>query len=341
MSPPDRSPGDLGSRPAVDRLATGPDLRPGMLGRPSFGYQRGSRVSIAQLRSMPHYADATLVDCVASGAISSRDFQDRYVKTRTPVVIREGVRHWDAWSRWDEEYLRRVAGDEGVPVTRCLDPGLPPDGADPGARPRGACAGGAARGLAACAWPTTWSAAPPGSTRRRPSTRGTSRSPCRSRRMRARLRAGRWRDERLHRLRGAALLYRFARASGIRYLRARCGGRRRSSCIPPTPRTTGACTPAGGRATGRRSDSSTSTSSGFPGSLRCRPHRAVLASGDALYIPDPWWHAVVSADDELEATVTVWFPPPVLRLSSPQTVRRFLRRPRTIMRAAWDLKLRV
>lgn len=37
------------------------------------------------------------------------------------------------------------------------------------------------------------------------------------------------------------------------------------------------------------------------------PWRAVVRPGDALYIPDPWWHSVVSLDDEVEITVTYWF----------------------------------
>jgi hypothetical protein len=51
-----------------------------------------------------------------------------------------------------------------------------------------------------------------------------------------------------------------------------------------------------------------------------------LPDGDVavLYIPDPCWHAVVSADDDLGITVTSWFKPPFLSLSSPQTVRRFV-----------------
>jgi hypothetical protein len=79
----------------------------------------------------------------------------------------------------------------------------------------------------------------------------------------------------------------------------------------------------------------------FPRFARSRPHRTVVGPGDALYIPDPWWHAVVSADDELEITVTSWFKPPFLRLSSPQTVRRFVARPRAWIRAARDVGLRV
>ncbi|MFG6107734.1 cupin-like domain-containing protein [Leptothoe sp. EHU-05/26/07-4] len=41
--------------------------------------------------------------------------------------------------------------------------------------------------------------------------------------------------------------------------------------------------------------------------------------GDALYIPNPWWHAVVSLDDEIGITVPLWYPPLRLRLSDPQT----------------------
>jgi hypothetical protein len=40
-----------------------------------------------------------------------------------------------------------------------------------------------------------------------------------------------------------------------------------------------------------------------------KPWKAVVNPGETLYIPDPWWHCVISADDELDITVTYWFPP--------------------------------
>jgi len=39
------------------------------------------------------------------------------------------------------------------------------------------------------------------------------------------------------------------------------------------------------------------------------PWKAIVRPGEALYIPDPWWHSVISVDDDLEITVTYWFPP--------------------------------
>jgi hypothetical protein len=37
------------------------------------------------------------------------------------------------------------------------------------------------------------------------------------------------------------------------------------------------------------------------------PWRAIVRPGDALYIPDPWWHSVISLDDEIQITLTYWF----------------------------------
>ena len=45
----------------------------------------------------------------------------------------------------------------------------------------------------------------------------------------------------------------------------------------------------------------------FPLFRHNRPLRTLVRAGEVLYIPNPWWHAVVSADDELDITVTYWF----------------------------------
>lgn len=313
-----------------------------MLRRPSFDYQMTrSRVSVAQLRSMPHYADATLVDCVASDAISSRDFQDRYVRTRTPVVIRDGVRHWDAWSRWDTDYLRRVAGDERVQVTRCLILDFLlmalTRGLDREARAREARSWFGHMRLSDYLEHCTTRFDPsetiyarnipipasiaedvgPVSVQVAGATNGYTGFV--GRRSYTDSHEHQGFDTFMCQVRGAKeVILHPPDASHCRSLYA--------------SRWTGNWSPV------RFFDVDLRR---FPRFGRSRPHKAVIASGDALYIPDPWWHAVVSADDELEVTVTVWFPPPYLRLSSPQTVRRLMRQPRTIMRAAWDLRLRV
>ncbi|MBC3387898.1 cupin-like domain-containing protein [Pseudomonas sp. SWRI179] len=65
----------------------------------------------------------------------------------------------------------------------------------------------------------------------------------------------------------------------------------------------------------------------FPGTLTLRALRTVVEPGDALYIPVYWWHAVQSLDDEFGATVAATFPTPLHvsgNISSP-IARRVLR----------------
>ncbi|WP_434570777.1 cupin-like domain-containing protein [Pseudomonas sp. Z3-6] len=65
----------------------------------------------------------------------------------------------------------------------------------------------------------------------------------------------------------------------------------------------------------------------FPGTLALRALRTVVEPGDALYIPVYWWHAVQSLDDEFGATVAATFPTPLHvsgNISSP-IARRVLR----------------
>ncbi|WP_017904100.1 cupin-like domain-containing protein [Pseudomonas asplenii] len=49
----------------------------------------------------------------------------------------------------------------------------------------------------------------------------------------------------------------------------------------------------------------------FPGMRNLRALRAVVEPGDALYIPVYWWHAVQSVDDEFGATVAATFRTPL------------------------------
>lgn len=49
----------------------------------------------------------------------------------------------------------------------------------------------------------------------------------------------------------------------------------------------------------------------FPGTRALRALRTVVEPGDALYIPVYWWHAVQSLDDEFGATVAATFPTPL------------------------------
>ncbi|WP_248800884.1 cupin-like domain-containing protein [Pseudomonas sp. MWU13-2105] len=49
----------------------------------------------------------------------------------------------------------------------------------------------------------------------------------------------------------------------------------------------------------------------FPGTRGLRALRTVVEPGDALYIPVYWWHAVQSMDDAFGATVAATFPTPL------------------------------
>jgi len=68
----------------------------------------------------------------------------------------------------------------------------------------------------------------------------------------------------------------------------------------------------------------------FPMFAANKPWKAVVNPGDALYIPNPWWHAVIALDDEVGVTVTCWCRPIRLVRSHPQT-HRMLEKMRTRM----------
>lgn len=57
----------------------------------------------------------------------------------------------------------------------------------------------------------------------------------------------------------------------------------------------------------------------FPLFRFSKPRKVIVEPGDALYIPNPWWHSVIALDDELQITSPHWLQPRRLCLSSPQT----------------------
>ncbi len=65
----------------------------------------------------------------------------------------------------------------------------------------------------------------------------------------------------------------------------------------------------------------------FPLFSEATPYKVTVNAGDALYIPNPWWHAVVSLDDIVTMTVACFFPPKRYDLESPQTRDMFLKKP--------------
>lgn len=48
--------------------------------------------------------------------ISKEEFLKNYFKPQVPVVIENCIEDWPAYSKWDFDYLRKVAGDKMVPL---------------------------------------------------------------------------------------------------------------------------------------------------------------------------------------------------------------------------------
>lgn len=50
------------------------------------------------------------------GTITKEEFIENYFKPQKPVVVENFVQHWPAYSKWNLEYMRNVAGDITVPL---------------------------------------------------------------------------------------------------------------------------------------------------------------------------------------------------------------------------------
>lgn len=48
--------------------------------------------------------------------ITKREFIKHYFKPQKPVVIEQSIEEWPAYSRWNMEYIKKVAGDKIVPL---------------------------------------------------------------------------------------------------------------------------------------------------------------------------------------------------------------------------------
>lgn len=48
--------------------------------------------------------------------ISKEDFYNKYVKTQQPVVIENLTEDWPAFSKWNLDYIKKVAGEKIVPL---------------------------------------------------------------------------------------------------------------------------------------------------------------------------------------------------------------------------------
>lgn len=49
-------------------------------------------------------------------SISKKEFVERYVKPQKPLVIQTLTKDWDAYSKWNLSYIKKVAGDKEVPL---------------------------------------------------------------------------------------------------------------------------------------------------------------------------------------------------------------------------------
>src|SRR3954470_9095850 len=49
-------------------------------------------------------------------SITSEDFKTKYYDTKTPVVIQDFAKHWDAYSKWNWDYFKQLVGDKKVGI---------------------------------------------------------------------------------------------------------------------------------------------------------------------------------------------------------------------------------
>ena len=59
--------------------------------------------------------------------ISKEEFEEKYLKPRIPVVIRNMARKWPAYHKWNMDYMKEVVGDVEVPLydSSKADPAAP------------------------------------------------------------------------------------------------------------------------------------------------------------------------------------------------------------------------
>ena len=50
------------------------------------------------------------------GSLSKEEFTRDYLRPQKPVVIKDCIRDWPAYDKWDFNYIRQVAGDKMVPL---------------------------------------------------------------------------------------------------------------------------------------------------------------------------------------------------------------------------------
>ena len=73
-----------------------------------------SRQAIAGLLSSYHELNVDFVDELV-GPPSPLQFM-RYVAANRPFIVRKGISHWPALSKWNSKYLREMMGSTSVEV---------------------------------------------------------------------------------------------------------------------------------------------------------------------------------------------------------------------------------
>ena len=58
----------------------------------------------------------SLRDIPRGATISKVDFLEKYFGPQKPVVVEGGIKDWPAYSKWNLDYMRSVAGDKMVPL---------------------------------------------------------------------------------------------------------------------------------------------------------------------------------------------------------------------------------
>jgi hypothetical protein len=58
--------------------------------------------------------DLSQIDCVDD--ISKEDFENKYLKARRPLVIKNMAKNWPAYEKWSMDYMKTVVGDRLVPL---------------------------------------------------------------------------------------------------------------------------------------------------------------------------------------------------------------------------------
>lgn len=303
---------------------------------PKFDYQMDRPPVLAEhVRSaMPNYGSATEVPRVACDAISRADFQRLYVHTRTPVILVGALKHWPAYSKWETNYLVAFAGTQSVKVTECLF-------------------------LDFLLMATTkrlnkqdyWKARDQWSTEMSLADYidvcTTNFNP--ERILYARdiaipdALAGDIGDIPLFSGQMQDTTWFVGRRSytdahehhGADAFACQVRGAKEFILHPPDSHHYKALHGSMSLKLWSPVRFFDVDQERFPAFADNKPVRALVEAGDALYIPDPWWHAVMSADDELDITVTKWCDPPWLNLASPQTRRQFIEAPVLAAQNAW------